>query len=146
MKRTIYSEIGLQNLIGELRQAFKGSGYLRASFSAEKDRTASQNSISHVWYAQIAAELREDTEYGVKCECKLRYGVPILRADDEDFRQLYDIAIKPLPYEKKLKAIGLIPVTSIMTVGQLTRYLDCMREGYKGRVELEFPQEMARAA
>src|SRR3546814_13570359 len=95
---------------------------MRISFSTEKDRTLSQNAISHAWYAQIAAELRESTEYGVKCECKLRYGVPILRADDEQFRELYDSVIRPLSYEQKLKAIGLIPVTSIMNVGQLSRY------------------------
>ena len=146
MKRTIYSEIGLQNVIGEVRQAYKQNQYLRLSWSVEKDRSRSQNAISHAWYAQIARELSEDTEYGVKCECKLRYGVPILRADDEQFRELYDAVIKPLPYEKKLKAIGLIPVTSQMTVGQLSRYLECMREGYRGRVQLEFPEEMARAA
>src|SRR3546814_5818342 len=79
VKRTIYSEIGLQNAFGEMRQAFRENQYMRISFSTEKDRTLSQNAISHAWYAQIAAELRESTEYGVKCECKLRYGVPILQ-------------------------------------------------------------------
>src|SRR3546814_16621942 len=85
-----------------MRQAFRENQYMRISFSTEKDRTLSQNAISHAWYAQIAAELRESTEYGVKCECKLRYGVPILRAADEQFRELYDYVIRPLSSEQKL--------------------------------------------
>src|SRR3546814_17522841 len=56
VKRTIYSEIGLQNAFGEMRQAFRENQYMRISFSTEKDRTLSQNAISHAWYAQIAAE------------------------------------------------------------------------------------------
>lgn len=146
MKSIIYNEVKLQQVIGELRRDFKATGYLRLSWSAEKDRSGSQNAISHCWYEQIANELGEDTPAGVKRFCKLHYGVPIMRRDDEDFRELYDGSIKPMPYEQKLKAVGLIPVTSLMNVSQLSEYLTEMQEAYRGRVQLEFPGDMARAA
>lgn len=143
MRAIIYNEIRLQQAIGQLRQDFKASGYLRLSWSADKSRSGSQNAISHCWYEQIANELAEDTPAGVKRFCKLHYGVPIMRRDDEDFRELYDASIKPLPYEQKLQAIGLIPVTSLMNVSQLSEYLTELKEAYRGRVDLQFPQDLA---
>ena len=144
MKTTIiHSETRLQAYIGELRQAWKRSHYLRASYSDEKSRTGRQNAIAHVWYEQIARELGEDTPEGVKSECKLRFGVPILRAEDEGFREVYDASLKPLPHEQKLKVMRLIPVTSIMSVSQLSRYLTDVQRAYADRVLLEFPEEQA---
>lgn len=144
MKTAIYNELGLQKAIGELRAMFKASRYVRIQASDSKPRSLNQNALAHAWYAQIARELGEDTEHGVKCECKLRYGVPIMRADDEEFRERYDLVIKPLSYELKVKAMGLMPVTSQMNTDQLSRYLQCMQDGYRGRVQLEFPEEIAR--
>lgn len=146
MKANIYTELGLQSAIGELRKLFKVSGFLRITATDSKPRSLSQNAIAAVWYEQISRELGEDTPGAVKRFCKLHYGVPILRRDDADFRELYDAAIKPLPYERKLKAIGLIRVTSEMNTAQLSEYLEEMQEAYGGRVELQFPEEMARAA
>lgn len=147
MKAAIYSEPRLQQIIGEMRRAFKRTGYLRVSYSEEKGRSVSQNALAHVWYEQISREIGEDTPEGVKAECKLRFGVPILRAQDEDFRARYDAAIrKNLTYEQKLQVMRLLPVTSLMSVSQLSQYLQDIQMSYAGRVDLRFPDELADAA
>ena len=69
----------------------------------KKDRSQEQNRLSHAWYAQVAAELREDTPAGVKGFCKLHFGVPILRGESEEFCDIYDRLIKPQTYEWKIE-------------------------------------------
>lgn len=140
MNLTVNSDQSLSNAIGELREAFKAHRFIRLTVKAGKARSIDQNSISHTWYEQVSRELREDTPLEVKNFCKLHYGVPILRAEDEEFRNLYDLVIKPLPYEKKLAAMSAWPVTSLMTKAQLSQYLEAMRAGYADRVRLEFPE------
>jgi hypothetical protein len=104
-----------------------------------KTRTEEQNAISHAWYAQLAKELRDDTPLAYKCFCKLHFGVPILRAEDDEFRTVYDTAIKSLSYEKKLEVMKILPVTSIMKTKQLSQYLEAMQAHFADRVKLEFP-------
>ena len=74
--------------------------------------------------------------------CKLHFGVPILRAEDPDFREFYDAGMKSvLSYEQKLKAMRFVPVTSIMTQDQFDRYAHEVQDHYRGRVALEFPKK-----
>lgn len=141
MQATINSEEGLQRAIGDLRELFKAHHFLRVTVKTGTARSLNQNAIAHAWYGQIARELREDTPLGVKLFCKLHYGVPIMRAEDEEFRDLYDLVIKPLTYEKKLKAMNAWPVTSIMNKDQNSQYLEAMQEAYAGRVRLEFQDQ-----
>lgn len=139
----INSDTSLSDAIGRLREAYRDHRFLRVTFKTGKARSLDQNGISHVWYEQIARELREDTPLGVKNFCKLHYGVPILRAEDEEFRDLYDQVIKPLSYEKKLAAMKAWPVTSLMSKTQLSQYLEAMQSAYADRVRLEFPEQEA---
>ena len=137
----VNSEPLLSKLIGDLRELWREHKYLRVTIKTGKDRSLDQNAILHAWITQIANELREQTAAQIKAECKLVYGVPILRAEDEEFREFYDRAIKWMTYEQKLDAMAFVPVTSIMTVKQLSQFLTGMQEGYRGRVALEFPLE-----
>ena len=143
MYLTINSDQSLSSAIGEIRDQFKSHRFLRVSIKTGKDRSLDQNSISHAWYEQISRELREETPLGVKNFCKLNYGVPILRADNEEFRQQYDTVLKPLSYDKKLLAMNFLPVTSLMTKAQLSQYLEAMQLAYADRVKLEFPEQDA---
>lgn len=90
-----------------------------------RDRSTEQNRIAFKWYTEIAEQTGEDRE-DVRARCKLEVGVPILRAENEKFRATYDRLLKPLPYAEKLAAIRdmELPVTSLMTVTQMTTYLD----------------------
>lgn len=139
MQATINSDESLQRFIGDVRELYKRHHFLRATIKTGTARSPSQNAIAHVWYEQIARELREDTALGVKNYCKLHFGVPIMRAEDEEFRQLYDLVIRPLPYERKIAAMNAWPVTSLMNKDQNSQYLEAMQAGFAGRVRLEFP-------
>ncbi len=139
----INSEMSLSKFLGDIREMWREHKYLRVSVKTGKDRSLDQNALSHCWYEQISRELRQDTALRVKCECKLNYGVPILRAEDAEFREFYDKANKrTLSYEEKIDAMRFVPVTSEMTVKQLSQYLEAMQTAYAKRgVVLEFPPE-----
>ncbi len=140
---TINSDSSLQAFIGDVREMYIQHRYIKISAKTGKARSIDQNSISHAWYEQIARELREDDALGWKCYCKLHHGVPILRAEDEEFRDIYDGSIKRLSYEQKLMAMRHWPVTSLMTKEQLSKYLESMQEDLKSKnVLLEFPDSV----
>lgn len=144
MKLVAYSADSLSKLLGDLRLMFAQHGRLTVNASTAKSRSLDQNAISHAWYQQVADELREDSALGVKRFCKLTMGVPILRAEDDEFRAGYDRVIRPLAYELKLEAMDLLPVTSRMNTTQLSQYLEAMQAVYSRRgVALQFPLEAA---
>lgn len=137
----INSPESMQAAIGNLREMWRQFGFLRLNVKTGQDRSLPQNAITHAWYGQMARELREDDALGWKCYCKLHHGVPILRAEDEEFHEAYDTVIKPLSYEKKIIAMRCWPVTSLMTKDQLSRYGDAVQTDFAGRgVRLEYPQ------
>ena len=142
MSTIINSAESLQSAIGNLRDLWTTHRFLRLNVKTGKDRTLDQNAISHTWYEQLSRELREYDALGWKCECKLLHGVPILRAEDAAFRKFYDAAIKSsLSYEEKLEAMKFVPVTSLMTVPQLSRYLETLQAHFAKRgVRLSFPE------
>ena len=95
----------------------------RAQFVGEK-RSLDQNALSHSLYAQIAAQVDDQSVNDIRAECKLRIGVGLLRASDERFREFYDSGLKQLTYEQKLAAMAYVPVTSIMGKKVFSAYVD----------------------
>lgn len=145
---TITNDYNLQIALGKIREQWKrDGGYLRITVREGKDRSHLQNALSHAWYEQLSRELSDDTPEGWKCFCKLHCGVPILRRDDNDFRTSYDASLKAMSYEAKLRAMRILPVTSLMTTRQLGEYLEDVRNLFSARnVVLEFPDEIRNAA
>ncbi len=133
----------LQKCIGDIRSDFEKHKFLRINSKTGKDRSLDFNALSHCWYEQISRELHGDDALGWKAFCKLYFGVPIMRAEDEQFREFYDGAIrKQFTYEQKLMAMRYFPVTSLMTNPQFKKYCDGMQEHFaKQGVALEFPPE-----
>ena len=81
----------------------------------------------------------------MRAECKLTFGVPILRAENEAFRVQYDRTLKPLPYEQKLEAVRVfdLPVTRLMTVKQMTAFMDAMQRHWAAQgVRLTDPEAL----
>lgn len=109
-------------------------------------RSIPQNSISHAWYNEIAETLGDRTPLEAKCESKLFLGVPILRAEDEDFRESYDRLFKNrFNVEEKLEIMKSFEVTSLMEKPQFTQYLEAMREHWgKAGVTLLYPEDLQR--
>ena len=138
----INSDSSLQSVLGTLRQMYEQHRYIKVDAKTGKPRSLDQNAISHAWYEQLARELREDDALGWKCYCKLHFGVPILRTEDNEFRDIYDGSIKGMTYERKLIAMKYLPVTSNMTKPQLSKYLEAMQASFRGLgVMLEFPAQ-----
>jgi C-terminal processing protease CtpA/Prc len=108
-------------------------------------RSAAQNRLAQRWFADIAAQLGDQTHEDVRAACKLQIGVPILRAENEAFRLSYDRVIKALPYEQKIEAIKTfdLPVTRLMTVKQMTTFMDEMQRHWTAQgVRLTDPEAL----
>jgi hypothetical protein len=93
-------------------------------------RSNNQNATWAMFYNIISKHRGDMTAPEVKRECKLRYGVPILRAENEAFRAFYDAGLKMLKYEQKLEAMEFVPVTSIMSKSQGMVYTETLQREY----------------
>ena len=112
-----------------------------------KHRSIEQNKLQRLWLNEAAAQLGDQTAEELRGLCKLTIGVPILRAENEDFREKYDAIVRPLPYAAKL-AIMMepldMPVTRLMKAEQKTRYLDGIHRMFAEQgVVLTAPPERA---
>lgn len=112
-----------------------------------KHRTTAQNRLQRKWVQEIAEQKGEETAEDVRGFCKLHMGIPILRNENEAFKAEYDLIIKPLPYEFKLRMMKVPldwPVTSLMNTKQLTTYLDEIHRTYSEQgVVLTIPEDTA---
>lgn len=110
-----------------------------------RHRTIEQNKTQFMWFKEIAEHYGDRTAEEVRAEAKLRFGVPILRANHESFRTKYDRLIKPRSYEEKLELMidpFNFPITSLMNVSEKTEYLDTMFKFYTEQgVMLTVPPE-----
>ena len=94
-----------------------------------RDRTKEQNALQWMWATEVAAQLGGCTAEDMQDQWRLEHGVPILREDSMEFREMYDACLKALPYEMKktaLRKLG-IKVTSAMNVRQMVRYMDAVQ-------------------
>jgi len=109
---------------------------LTIEITAGKHRTNNQNRLQRQWMLDIAAQLPDLTAEEWRGYCKLHFGVPILRAENEAFAKVYDEYLRPLPYETKLATMRVpidLPVTSKMTTKQKTAYLDQIQRFFSER-------------
>lgn len=92
-----------------------------------RDRSTEQNRLAFKWYKEISEQTGEDIE-DVRARCKLKFGLPILMESSEAFRDLCRRRIKPLTHAERIEVIRDfdIPITRLMKVDQMTRYLDEM--------------------
>lgn len=123
----INSRDRLDECIGEIRQSYAEHPHLKVTIKSSKKRSLDANALSWEWYGMISRQLAEETVEQVHERCKLEIGVPILRAEEPEFRAVYDRVLKPLSYEDKLAMIRYIPVTSIMNRKQMSQYLKDMQ-------------------
>lgn len=89
-------------------------------------RSNDQNRLQRKWVTEIAEQLGETAEYW-RAYCKLHFGVPILRAENEVFCEAYDRHVKGQPYEVKMAFMAEpfdFAVTRLMSTKQKSAYLD----------------------
>jgi hypothetical protein len=100
---------------------------LTVSLTKGGKRSVQQNKLQRLWLNEIAEQLGDQSAEEVRGYCKLTIGVPILRAENDAFRERYDAIVRPLPYEQKLALMMEpldFPITRLMTTKQATAYLD----------------------
>jgi len=98
-----------------------------------KKRSLDQNALQRKWLGEIAEQLPQDTVEGWRGYCKLRFGVPIMRAESEKFAEAYDRLIRPRSYEEKIELMMLpmdMPVTRLLTTKQHSVYLDAIHKHF----------------
>jgi hypothetical protein len=136
----VNSDPSLQDAFGRLREDYAQHRYLCVTWKTGKHRSLPQNDQDHVWYEQLARELREDDKRGWTRFCKLHFGVPIMRSEDADYRAAYDATIRTLSYDQKLIAMDHWPVTRLMTKKQIKQYQTDMQDFFRTRhgVELKY--------
>lgn len=115
-----------------------------------RHRSVGQNKLQRLWCKEVAEQLGDHTPEEVRAISKLQIAVPILRAEDDEFREAYDAALKGLPYETKIACMMEpidMPVTRRMNVSQKTRFLDEMHRFWSEKgVQLTDPDPLKRAA
>ena len=89
-------------------------------------RSTNQNKLQRLWINELASQ-GDMTAEEYRAFCKLHIGVPILRNENEKFRQSYDEHMKWRDYQEKLRFMAEphdFPVTRLMTVKQHKQFLD----------------------
>jgi hypothetical protein len=97
-----------------------------ASLTSGAPRTIEQNRLQRKWMLE-AQEQGDMTAEEYRGFCKLNFGIPILRAENEKFCEAYDRIIRAHSYEEKTELMMVpfdFPVTRIMTTKQKSAYLD----------------------
>lgn len=98
-------------------------------------RSLAQNKLQRMWMLELEQQ-GDMTAEEYRAYCKAYFGVRILRAENEAFRQQYDSIVRPLEYEQKLEIMKEpidLPVTRLMTVPQKKRYLDDIYTYWTGK-------------
>lgn len=112
-----------------------------------KRRSDEQNKLQRKWMMEIALQLGDLPEYW-RGYSKLHFGVPILRAENELFRDKYDAHVRPLSYETKIALMQEpldFPITRIMTSKQKSAYLDQIHRHFAEEgVELTIPDDLRK--
>ncbi len=108
-------------------------------------RSVAQNRLQRMWLQEASEQLGEYRLEGYRAYCKLHFGVPILRGENDDFKEAYDRVIRPRSYEDKILMMSIpldFPVTRLMTTGQKKRYLDDVYDHFTAQgVRLTEPNE-----
>ena len=108
-------------------------------------RSSQQNRLAQVWYSDVARQIGDMTHDEVRADCKVTFGAPILRTENEAFRQEWDATIGCLPHEAQRRFVQVldVPVTRLMTVKQMTAFMDAMQRHWSGiGIRLTDPEAM----
>ncbi len=95
-------------------------------------RSDKQNRLYHKWMKELS-EQGDQTAQEYTALCKLTIGVPLLRAQDLEYKEFYDTYIKGREYAIKLKMMGEpygFPVSSLMKTKQFVEYLNAIHETF----------------
>jgi hypothetical protein len=140
MERLIEDERGRKLLVEHIAQQQLP---FRVSIKDGRSRSLDQNALMWKWIGEIAEHRGDVTAQEVACELKLTYGIPLLCSEDEAFAAMWLVPEVTLSHEAKLKLMEFLPITSAMTMKQLSQYLDEIYRWYTMcGVKLTTPEDM----
>lgn len=98
-------------------------------------RSPEQNRLQWMWANEVARKDGESARYW-QADWKLRWGIPMLVAEDEQIAKLWQVVEKAFPlYEDQRNWLidTEFPVSRLMDVKQFTRFLDQIYHWYSAR-------------
>ena len=135
IKRWIKSEDDLKAL-KLLISNMQGPFTLTIERGIREKRSTDQNRLQRLWVNE-AEQQGDMTAEEYRAYCKLHFGVPMLRNDNDTFAELYDSKIRdrvpPYSYEQKLEFMAIpwdMHVTRLMTIKQHDKYLNMMHDHF----------------
>lgn len=120
----------LEGTIAKIEAAFQEFQTIFVTIFDGRKRSDLQNSLQHAMYREIGKQLYGGDSELAKRECKLTIGVPLLRESSEEFKSVYDKNLKRLDYEAKLQVVGMIKVSSILSVADAHKFIDSIYNNY----------------
>lgn len=99
-------------------------------------RSNDQNRLQRLWVNE-AEQQGDMTAEEYRAYCKLHFGVPLLRNENETFAELYDEKVRDrmpaFSYEQKLEFMAIpwdMHVTRLMTIKQHDKHLNMMHNHF----------------
>jgi hypothetical protein len=140
-KISVNSATKLSEAITKLSAMYRDKKFVVVSLRPGKDRTLDQNALWFSLYERIAQMTQIGDVEEARKYCKLHVGVPIMRAEDEEFRASWNRVLLNLPYETKLELMGAcplfgpdgFPVTRLFNRAQGIAYTDRIVAEFSGK-------------
>lgn len=140
-KISVNSATKLSEAITKLSAMYRDKKFVVVSLRPGKDRTLDQNALWFSLYERIAQMTQIGDVEEARKYCKLHLGVPIVRAEDEEFRASWNRVLLNLPYETKLELMGPcplfgpdgFPVTRLFNRAQGIAYTDRIVAEFSGK-------------
>ena len=143
IRMKVNSEKSLFEFVRQLCALWLKCKYLNVT--ATDRRSLSQNAKKSVLYKE-AADLKGDmTANQVELECKLNYGMSILRRHEPTTDAAKSNSVKfwayfdSLIYEERIELMRTTDVTKIMSTAELSEYIDELNE-YINKIRTDYPQ------
>ena len=135
IKRWVKSEDDLKAL-KLLISNMQGPFTLTIEKGIREKRSTDQNRLQRLWVNE-AEQQGDMTAEEYRAYCKLHFGVPMLRNENDTFAELYDLKVRdrvpPYSYEQKLEFMAIpwdMHVTRLMTIKQHDKYLNMMHDHF----------------
>lgn len=135
IKRWVKNEDDL-NSVKRLIANLQGPVTITIETGIREKRSSDQNRLQRLWINE-AEQQGDMTAEEYRAYCKLHFGVPLLRNENETFAELYDEKVRdrvpPFSYEQKLEFMAVpwdMHVTRLMTIKQHDKYLNMMHDHF----------------
>ena len=124
----VNSDTAYKQLLKQIQEDYQETHYLKGKYTKSTSRSIPQNAMIHSVISHVA-EWYGNTMKEQKCECKLDFGLPILRRDEERFEKIGEM-LDSLTREQALDVIEPIDITSAMTREQGAEMITTMLDYY----------------